>query len=353
MIKMERRALFILFAATLFLVLGFLFISTQMAKARTITVGDSGGADYRKIQDAVYAASVGDTIYVYNGTYNQNIMVDRAVNLIGESNQNTIIKGSGYDKGVSITASYVNISNLMIYNFYSGIELSASNNNIMGNTVMNCSDGMYIYSGTNNNITSNNIYSNKQCGLYGFLGSGNNTAYDNWWGSASGPYNPVLNPSGNGNDIIGDIVFSPWSPSPFGNIKMNPSNPPTVTITSSFTDKANGEISITGTATASGGVSVKYVQIRIDNNSCWVDAVGTTTWTYSLRTSILSNGSHTISVRASDGFQYSSRQTLNITVNNTYDHGWSSCSEIIVLTATLPSLFLLCIWWRRSYRKQK
>ena len=53
------------------------------AGAATLTVDDSGGANYTKIQDAIDNASVGDTILVYSGTYYENVDVNKQLNLIG------------------------------------------------------------------------------------------------------------------------------------------------------------------------------------------------------------------------------------------------------------------------------
>lgn len=52
------------------------------ASAATITVDDSGGADNTTIQAAVDNATAGDTIYVYNGSYEEN--VDEQLTLRGE-----------------------------------------------------------------------------------------------------------------------------------------------------------------------------------------------------------------------------------------------------------------------------
>ena len=36
-------------------------------------------------------------------------------------------------------------------------------------------------------------------------------ARDNWWGHASGPYHPTLNPDGQGDAVGDDVAFAPWS----------------------------------------------------------------------------------------------------------------------------------------------
>ena len=53
------------------------------AAAITWTVDDDGGADFTKIQDAVDAASDGDTIIVYNGTYYENVNINKQLTLEG------------------------------------------------------------------------------------------------------------------------------------------------------------------------------------------------------------------------------------------------------------------------------
>jgi alpha-glucosidase (family GH31 glycosyl hydrolase) len=77
------------------------------------------------------------------------------------------------------------------------------------------------------------------------------------------------------------------------------STPPTVFINS----PANGStvagiLPITGTA--SDNVAVAKVEVSIDNGG-WSIVTGTTNWSFSLNTTTLLNGLHTISVRATDG----------------------------------------------------
>jgi pectin methylesterase-like acyl-CoA thioesterase len=54
----------------------FLPVETCVASGNTIYVDVSGKADYTNIQDAVNAANDSDTIYVYGGTYNENVAVE-------------------------------------------------------------------------------------------------------------------------------------------------------------------------------------------------------------------------------------------------------------------------------------
>ena len=70
---------------SLVLLLSFIVIVVDLfppAGGITITVDDSGGADFEKIQDAVNASSDGDTVFVYNGTYYENVVVNKSINVI-------------------------------------------------------------------------------------------------------------------------------------------------------------------------------------------------------------------------------------------------------------------------------
>ncbi len=50
-----------------------LLLSVSAASAAIITVDDSGGAVYTDVRAVVDNATTGDTIYVYNGSYEENV----------------------------------------------------------------------------------------------------------------------------------------------------------------------------------------------------------------------------------------------------------------------------------------
>jgi parallel beta-helix repeat protein len=76
--RQVKRALWV---AILALLLIGLIAPSAMANPDTLKVGP--GETYANIQDAVDAASAGDTIIVYPGTYNEQVNVDKAVTLSG------------------------------------------------------------------------------------------------------------------------------------------------------------------------------------------------------------------------------------------------------------------------------
>jgi len=179
--------------------------------------------DYTKIQAAVNAASAGDTIIVRDGTYVENVIVNKSLTIMSENGSaNCIVQAANSSNYVfEVTADYVNIrgstvggvaecckaviflnevnycnisnnhflnytgisdegilldssnSNTVFnntfsgYNLYSlGIRLMNSTNNLIAdNTICNCPHGgIELGFVSSNNIILNNTF--KSCGLY-------------------------------------------------------------------------------------------------------------------------------------------------------------------------------------------
>ena len=77
-------------------------------------VDDSGGQAYQTIQSAVNAANPGDTVYVYPGTYPENVMVGKSLTLTGQDSSTTVIRGTGAGDVVNITANDVRMSGFTV-----------------------------------------------------------------------------------------------------------------------------------------------------------------------------------------------------------------------------------------------
>ncbi len=134
----------------------------------TLYVGGTGPGNYTKIQDAINDAEDGDTVFVFNGTYYENVEVDKSINLIGEDREITEIISCYYILAVDISADYVNISGFTIKGdtkeASTGIKISDSSNNntIIGNIILDNYWGIYLSSSSNNIIKNNNLSDNHQ-----------------------------------------------------------------------------------------------------------------------------------------------------------------------------------------------
>jgi pectin methylesterase-like acyl-CoA thioesterase len=83
-------------AKTLAIIVTFLTVLTvmnfQLSEAsNVVTVPD----DYQTIGAAINHANQGDTIVVKQGTYAENLFVNKQITLQGEDSKTTIIKGQG------------------------------------------------------------------------------------------------------------------------------------------------------------------------------------------------------------------------------------------------------------------
>ena len=147
-----------------------LISSIIYAHGATLIVGD-GPKGYESIQEAINSASVGDEILVNPGTYYENIVVDKRLDLIGLKNP-VIDAGGDYVKGpgVTILADGVLMKGFTIRNSTNtaGDPLSGagvlvrSNNNTINENILenNYRSGIKVLGGYNNSITNNSIYSN-------------------------------------------------------------------------------------------------------------------------------------------------------------------------------------------------
>ena len=78
-------------------------------------VGGGGPGNYTSIQEAIDNSTSGDTIFVYNGTYNENIDTKlKKISLIGQSRESTFINGQTTDPVVRIGTSDTSIEGFFI-----------------------------------------------------------------------------------------------------------------------------------------------------------------------------------------------------------------------------------------------
>lgn len=71
---------------------------------------------YQHIQDGITAASDNDTVFVFSGTYKENLVITKSIVLIGESRETTIIDGSYVGTTICVHSSFVKISGFNVKN---------------------------------------------------------------------------------------------------------------------------------------------------------------------------------------------------------------------------------------------
>jgi parallel beta-helix repeat protein len=152
------------------------------AEPKTWTVDDDGQADFSKIQEAINAASDGDTILVKPGAYYENLEVANNVSLVAES-QDAVINGTGGSGGlvVRITAKSASVNGFTITGSATGVFLFGNykpNENttsrvhvhtvVSRNRIVDVKDvGVYVY-WSNGSLVTENTFINSTKGIYSY-----------------------------------------------------------------------------------------------------------------------------------------------------------------------------------------
>lgn len=194
-----------------------------------------GNDHFDRIQAAIDKSSIGDRIIVYEGTYEENIVINKAISLFGEDVDKVIIDGGGEGSVVLIDSSNVDFSTFTIQNSGTnstdaGIKMTLSSKNcqIVENKITDCVYGLYVdrcdntlfaqnyiyetrnatffISSDENTIEYNHVYDNEMHGI--FLNRTcadnliqQNTVYDNRW------YGIYLNDECRDNTVSENIIY--------------------------------------------------------------------------------------------------------------------------------------------------
>ena len=331
------------------------------ASAKTWYVDDSGGANFTRIQDAVNIASPGDTLIVYNGTYYENIDIDKRLNLTGigmpliigdgsgpvidiqEGADNCVLYGFKITSvitfvigirysGICISSDNAIIKDNVVYENYFGISIHSSNNSLIDNSIRNNFDyGISIMLSDNNILANNSVFDNYDAdksmfpnnsilggGIWLFHSSnntlvGNNVSNNNHSGIVLEDANNsmiinnlcsnnnigICKCSGNNNTINGNIISNNSEDGIFGDL---------------FFDKiSNNNISFNQDCGIDYDWGLRYTNIvnnTIRNNSCGISAMQVT-----INKNSYNNISHNNIISNKKGIRLNYCNNTNVTSN--------------------------------------
>jgi len=169
---------------------------------------------FDKIQDGIDSVNESGTVFVFNGTYYENVVVNKSITLIGEDKNTTIIDGNGTGDVIHVSVDYVNITRFTIKNsgdnvipiWDAGIDVRSNFNLIENNIFVDDRYGIYLGSACNNIITVNIIINSSYygqaegAGIRAYFSSDNNNITEN----------TIINGDGGGIDIYdsdGNNIF--------------------------------------------------------------------------------------------------------------------------------------------------
>ena len=157
----------------------------------TLYVGE--GETYTNIQDALDNAVDGYRIFVYNGTYEGDLVINHRINLFGEDCGNTIIAGNRTTV-ITVNADNVNISHFTITSTNplvgsSIIQVNGENSIITDNIISSGYNGIHLYYTDNHFIYDNIIQNNAGDGIRLYQSHNNaNISYNSITGNENGVY---------------------------------------------------------------------------------------------------------------------------------------------------------------------
>ncbi len=183
-----KNKIFVFSSIFMLLLLVFMITPSSIFGKDTVTklcgetvhvVDDEGDGHFTTIQAAIDAANEGDTIKVFSGTYVENVVVDKRVNLIGNDTElgdgddtgKPIVDGDNKGDVILITADQVYLCGFKVTNSagyigfsrpHNSIWINSNSNTITGNEITeNNGRGITVANSKNNTISYNKISHNK------------------------------------------------------------------------------------------------------------------------------------------------------------------------------------------------
>ncbi len=169
---MKKTSLFVIALVAVSLTFSTLTFLPEEVGATTLHVGGGGPGNYTAIQAAINDANPGDSVFVYNGTYYENIEVDKTLSLMGEDRNTTIIDGNSSGDVVRISDDWVNFTDFTVRNSGSdwsdtGIKLLSVRRCLIANNLLtDIRHGIILTLSDDNTVTNNTVDSASDTAIY-------------------------------------------------------------------------------------------------------------------------------------------------------------------------------------------
>ncbi|HUT00330.1 MAG TPA: right-handed parallel beta-helix repeat-containing protein [Candidatus Thermoplasmatota archaeon] len=120
---------------------------------------------YQYITEGILHATDGDTVYVFNGLYNETILLNKSIYFRGQQQENTIIDGQNTGLVISVTSDNVNIRKFTIrnsggYEGNAGIAVFSNTTTITECTIYRTRTGILVQNQSETIITSSRFHTN-------------------------------------------------------------------------------------------------------------------------------------------------------------------------------------------------
>lgn len=133
-------------------------------------VSMAGDKEFMVIQDAIDAAPHNSTVFVFSGIYDEMLIINKTIHLIGENPLTTIIDAKNMGRVITITdEGFCTIKGFTIQNSWSsvsGIEIKTSNNKIINNIIKDNYIGINTFGANYNSFFNNTFLSNRNYAIY-------------------------------------------------------------------------------------------------------------------------------------------------------------------------------------------
>ncbi|MCX6670302.1 MAG: right-handed parallel beta-helix repeat-containing protein [Euryarchaeota archaeon] len=171
---MKKTTMLVVVILILLCFFSFLLLpgTAEEITTQPLYVGGNGPGNFTKIQDALDNVTAGGTVYVFPGTYHENLRITTPAHLISETKNSTIIDGDNHDYVITLTAGNSTLSGFTIIHSetkfpFAGVYIVSNHNTISNNILTDNFYGMQLgYSASYNLIINNTIHHNGRCGVY-------------------------------------------------------------------------------------------------------------------------------------------------------------------------------------------